>query len=78
MSNTSAECATPAPTNAPVSEPVSAAALATLLVGFVGLATTFTDGVFVGAAFVVFALAGNFSKQQLHTINHLTNFFQFN
>lgn len=56
MSNTSAECATPAPTSAPVREPVSTTALTTLLAGFVGLATTLTEGVLLeGVALVVFA-----------------------
>jgi len=56
MSNTSAECVTPAPTNAPVREPVSTVALTTLLAGFIGLATTLTEGVLLeGVALVVFA-----------------------
>jgi hypothetical protein len=54
ISNTSAECATPAPTNAPVRELVSTVTLDTLFVGFVGLATTLIKGVLLGAAFVVF------------------------
>jgi len=54
MSNTSAECATPAPTNAPVRELLSTATLVMLLVGFVGLVTTLIKGVLLGAALVVF------------------------
>lgn len=55
MSNTSAECATPVPTNAPDKEPASTATLVTLLVEFVGLATTLTEGVlFEGTALVIF------------------------
>lgn len=52
MSKTSAECVTPAPTNAPVRDPVSTTTLVTLLVGLVGLVTTLT-GVLLGTTLVV-------------------------
>lgn len=60
MSNTSAEWVTPALTNAPVSALVSTVTFATLLIGFVGLATTLTEGVLLGAALVVLAPPGKY------------------